>query len=214
MWATSDPGPASVALARALGLGGAMAGAPLLVVSGSATELTRAQLRQLAAERPTITRRTVSDGAVPDVDATTRVLDEALDEAGPQDVVVLATVIDESDLCRPTAEEAEEIPRALARAVRRNLEMHAVDGIFTTGGDVTAAVLAELGSHGLEISDEVVPLAVAGSLVGGPWDGLQVVTKGGLVGDATTTVACLDHLRRNADVHRRQVSAVESRQPY
>ena len=45
-------------------------------------------------------------------------------------------------------------------------------------------------------------------------DGLQVVTKGGLVGDAGTTVACLDHLRRNADAHRRQVTAVESRQPY
>jgi hypothetical protein len=60
----------------------------------------------------------------------------------------------------------------------------------------------------------VVPLAVAGSLVGGPWDGLPVVTKGGLVGDAGTTVACLDHLRSNADAHRRQVSAAESRNPY
>lgn len=219
VWAASDPGPASVALATALGLGGTSAGAPLLAVSGSATELTRTQLRQLAADRAVITRRTVcddtvGDGAVPDVDATARVLDEALGEAGPQDVVVLATVLDESDLRSPTAEEADEIPRALARAVRRNLETHVVDGIFTTGGDVTAAVLAELGSHGLEISDEVVPLAVAGSLVGGPWDGLQVVTKGGLVGDAVTTVACLDHLRRNADAHRRQVTAVESRQPY
>jgi len=214
LWATSDPGPASVALARALGLGGSRTGAPLLVVSGSATELTRAQLRHLASERATTTRRTVSDGAVPDVDATTALLDETLAAAGPQDVVVLATVLDESDLCRPTVEEAEEIPRALARAVRRNLEVHAVDGIFTTGGDVTAAVLAELGSHGLEISDEVVPLAVSGSLVGGPWDGLQIVTKGGLVGDTTTTVTCVDHLRRNADAHRRQVGAVESRQPY
>ena len=75
-------------------------------------------------------------------------------------------------------------------------------------------MLAELGSHGLEISDEVVPLAVAGTLVGGPWDGLQIVTKGGLVGDAGTTIACIDHLRRNADTHRRQVRAAESRQPY
>ncbi|MGH3368430.1 MAG: nucleotide-binding domain containing protein, partial [Nocardioidaceae bacterium] len=107
-----------------------------------------------------------------------------------------------------------DIPIALARAVRRNLEEHAVDGVFSTGGDVTAALLGELGSHGLEISDEVVPLAVAGSVVGGPWDGLQIVTKGGLVGDAGTTVACLDHLRRNAEVHRRQVSSAESRSPY
>lgn len=214
MWATSDPGPASVALARALGLGGSATGSPLLVVSGSATELTRTQLQQLAAERATVTRRTVGDGAIPDVDATTRVLDEALTGAGPQDVVVLATALDASDLSQPTAEEADEIPRALARAVRRNLENHAVDGLFTTGGDVTAAVLAELGSHGLEISGEVVPLAVAGSLVGGPWDGLQVVTKGGLVGDSGTTVACIDHLRHNADVHRRQVTAAESREPH
>ncbi|MGZ5400105.1 MAG: four-carbon acid sugar kinase family protein [Nocardioides sp.] len=214
MWATSDPGPASVALARALGLGGSAEGSPLLVVSGSATELTRTQLQRLTSERDTVTRRTVGDGAVPDVDATTKVLDEALGNAGPQDVVVLATVLDASDLRQITAEEADEIPRALARAVRRNLETHAVDGLFTTGGDVTAAVLAELGSHGLEISGEVVPLAVAGSLVGGPWDGLPVVTKGGLVGDAGTTVACIDHLRRNADVHRRQVTSAESRNPY
>ncbi|MGZ5404591.1 MAG: four-carbon acid sugar kinase family protein [Nocardioides sp.] len=213
MWATSDPGPASVALARALGMGGSAEGSSLLVVSGSATELTRTQLQRLTSERDTVTRRTVGDGAVPDVDATTKVLDEALGNAGPQDVVVLATVLDASDLRQITAEEADEIPRALARAVRRNLETHAVDGLFTTGGDVTAAVLAELGSHGLEISGEVVPLAVAGSLVGGPWDGLPVVTKGGLVGDAGTTVACIDHLRRNADVHRRQVTSAESRNP-
>ncbi|MFC5730294.1 MULTISPECIES: four-carbon acid sugar kinase family protein [Nocardioides] len=214
VWATSDPGPASVALARALGLAGSADGAPLLAVSGSATELTRTQLHQLSVERGAITHRAVRAGAVPDVDATARVLDEALSSAGPKDVVVLATVLDESDVWRPTAEEADAIPRALARAVRRNLEAHAVDGIFTTGGDVTAAVLAELGSHGLEISDEVVPLAVAGTLVGGPWDGLQIVTKGGLVGDAGTTVACVDHLRRSAEARRRQVTAVESRQPY
>jgi len=214
VWATSDPGPASVALARALGLGGSAEGSPLLVVSGSATELTRTQLQQLTTVRDTVTRRTAGDGTVPDVDATTRVLGEALAGAGPLDVVVLATALDASDLRQPTADEADEIPRALARAVRRNLENHAVDGLFTTGGDVTAAVLAELGSHGLEVSGEVIPLAVAGSLVGGPWDGLQVVTKGGLVGDASTTVACIDHLRRNADVHHRQVMAAESRETH
>ena len=215
-WVTSDPGPASVAMARAMGIERSTPGAPLLVVSGSATELTRTQLRQLAVDRPARMYRTptVGDTAVPDVDATAALLDGALQDAGPDDVVVLATVLDESDLCSVTADQAEEIPQALARAVRRTLEEHAVDGIFSTGGDVTAALLGELGSHGLEISDEVVPLAVAGSVVGGPWDSLQVVTKGGLVGDAGTTVACIDHLRRNAEVHRRQVSSAESRSPY
>jgi uncharacterized protein YgbK (DUF1537 family) len=91
------------------------------------------------------------------------------------------------------------------------MEKHGVEGLFTTGGDVTAAVLAELGSHGLEISGEVVPLAVSGTLVGGPWDGLNVVTKGGLVGDATTTVACLDHLRQAVYLDRRHVASADAR---
>ncbi len=213
VWVTSDPGPASVAMAAALGVQRQAQGAPLLVVSGSATELTRAQLRQLAADRQVVLRRapTVDGTAVPDPDATTALLDEALAEAGPDEVVVIATVLDQSDLRSVTPQQAEDIPRALARAVRRNLEHRQVDGIFTTGGDVTAALLRELGSHGLEISEEVVPLAVAGTVVGGPWDGLQIVTKGGLVGDAGTTVACVDHLRRNAELHRRQVHSAESR---
>lgn len=212
VWTTSDPGPASVALARAMGLADDVPGAPLLVLSGSATELTRLQLRQLVAERGARAICTPHVHAVPDVDATVAILDDALAEAGAGGIVVLATVLDEADLWSPTPEEATQIPLALARAARRVLESRPVDGVFTTGGDVTAALLAEVGSHGLEVSDEVEPLAVSGSLVGGAWDGLQVVTKGGLVGDAGTTVACLDHLRRQADAHRRQVTAAESRE--
>jgi uncharacterized protein YgbK (DUF1537 family) len=213
LWVTSDPGPASVALARALGLQEASSSAPLLVVSGSATELTRTQLRQLTSLRGTAVHRTptVGDSAVPDADATTKMLDDLLAGAGGDDVVALATVLEEAHLRPVSQAEAEEVPRALARAVRRNLEEHPVDGIFSTGGDVTAALLAELGSHGLEISDEVVPLAVSGTVVGGPWDGLPIVTKGGLVGDADAAVACVDHLRRTADLRRRQVTSAESR---
>jgi len=212
VWTTTDPGPASVALARAMGLADDVPGAPLLCLSGSATELTRLQLRQLVAERGARALRTPGVHAVPDVDATAELLADALAGAGPGGIVVLATVLDESDLWSPTPEEATQIPLALARAARRALESHRVDGVFTTGGDVTAALLAELGSHGLEVADEVEPLAVSGSLVGGPWDGMQVVTKGGLIGDAGTTVACLDHLRTQVDAHRRQVTAAESRE--
>ncbi len=212
-WVTSDPGPGSVAMAKALGIRGQGEAAPLLAVSGSATELTRRQLRQLVADRPvTLLRAPTPPGSpVPDIEATSRKLDEALDAARADEIVLLATVVDDSDLRTVSPDEAQDISVHLARAVRHAIEHHPVDGLFTTGGDVTDAVLSELGSHGLEISGEVIPLAVAGSVVGGPWDGLQVVTKGGLIGDSTTTVACLDHLRHNADIHRRQVVAAESR---
>ena len=216
VWVTTDPGPASAALADALGLGEGAHQAPLLVVSGSATELTRTQLGRLTTERGVAVHRTpcVGDTAVPDVDATGKLLDTLLTDAAPGEVVALATVVDESDLRPVSPEQAEEVPRTLARAVRRNLEEHAVDGLYSTGGDVTAALLAELGSRGLEITDEVVPLAVAGTLVGGPFDGLPLVTKGGLVGGPDAALACLDHLRRTADLRRRQVASARSRTPY
>jgi D-threonate/D-erythronate kinase len=213
VWVTTDPGPGSVALARALGLDRAATGAPLLVVSGSATDLTRQQLGALAGEQHVTVHRvpTLPDSAVPDADATSRRLGKALAQAGPADVVVLATVLDDADVRPTTPADADRIPRELARAVRRNLEAHPVGGLYTTGGDVTAAVLAELGSSGLEIWEAVVPLAVAGTVVGGPWDGLHVVTKGGLIGDADTAVRCIEHLRRAVERDRRHVTSAEPR---
>jgi uncharacterized protein YgbK (DUF1537 family) len=88
--------------------------------------------------------------------------------------------------------------------VRRALERYRVDGLFATGGDVSAALLDELGAYGLDVDEELVPLAVAGTFVGGPWGGLPVVTKGGLVGDAGTTADCVARLRRMAAAARRQ----------
>jgi uncharacterized protein YgbK (DUF1537 family) len=212
-WVTSDPGPASAALARRLGLATEGRGAPLLVVSGSATELTRTQLQRLVADRGAVLHRTprAPGSAVPDVDATAACVRDAVAAAGPDDVVVVATTVDAQDLARPGPAEAAEIPRALALAVRRALEEVRVGGLFCTGGDVTAALLEELGAPGVEVVREVEPLAVAGTLVGGPWDGLPVVTKGGLVGGPASTVACVDHLHEAARAREHQVAAAQSR---
>ncbi|NDL57832.1 four-carbon acid sugar kinase family protein [Phytoactinopolyspora mesophila] len=215
VWVSVDSGPGSVALASALGITRHAEGAPVLAVSGSATRLTREQLAKLCDELPVSVVRTVpgpeGPDVVPDVDATAAALDVALSTAGPDDVVLLATVLDEADVVDLDPGAAERIPAALARVVRRSLERHTVDGVFSTGGDITAALFAELAAHGLDVQEELVPLAVAGTFVGGPWAGLPVVTKGGLVGDADTTVACVQHLRRAAEASRRHVRTAQSR---
>ncbi|NGN67927.1 four-carbon acid sugar kinase family protein [Streptomyces sp. A7024] len=212
-WVGVDSGPGSVALALALGLGGRAEAAPLLAVSGSATALTRTQLARLRAEERVHVVRPVpyGRGPVPDVAATAAVLGEALAIAGPGEVVLLATVLDEADVVPLSGPDAEALPAALARAVRAALEHRPVDGVFATGGDVSAALFAELGALGLDVEEELVPLAVAGSFVAGPWAGLPVVTKGGLVGDAGTTLACVAHLRRAAAAARRLVPAARTR---
>lgn len=217
VWVSVDPGPGSLALAAALGLTHpADTGSPLLAVAGSATALTRSQLQRLVGERAVrVVRPTPERGsaAVPDVDVTSAALDDALADAAPGEVVLLATALEEADVVPMDDDTGTRLPGALGRVVRRVLENRPVDGVYTTGGDVTAAVLAELGARGLEVEDEVVPLAVSGSLVGGAWDGLPMVTKGGLVGDAGTALACLDHLAQTVRTRRLRVRAAGARTP-
>jgi uncharacterized protein YgbK (DUF1537 family) len=76
-------------------------------------------------------------------------------------------------------------------------------GLYTTGGDVTATVMRELGAIGMEIDKEIVPLAVGGRIAGGSADGLPIVTKGGLIGDTGTAVDCFDHLSTTTRVRPR-----------
>lgn len=209
-WLSVDPGPATVALALALGLGNPDGAAPYLAVSGSATELTRRQLArldQVASVR--IVRLVVDDAGHPDVDATTAALLETLERAGAGETVLLASSLEEGDLLPAPARAA--VPAVLARATRRSLESEQVDGLYLTGGDLAAACLAELAADGLDVTDEVVPLAVAGNIVGGPWSGLPVVTKGGLVGDDDTVVACLQFLEQAARARRRHVQPAGTR---
>lgn len=203
-WLCVDPGPSTVAFARALGLGGGQGAAPLLAVSGSATELTRRQLSRLRAAREVHLVRLVldADGA-PDGEATTADLVEAIRASGSGEVVLLASALDGEELLETRTRFL--IPEALARSTREALETVAVEGLFLTGGDLAAGCLALLDADGLDVSDEVVPLAVAGNLVGGPWSGLPVVTKGGLVGDDETTVACVAFLEQAAQSRRRHV---------
>ncbi|WP_275004017.1 four-carbon acid sugar kinase family protein [Promicromonospora iranensis] len=204
MWVGVDPGPGSLALARALLPAAETSGAPLLAVSGSATELTRAQLARLVAERDVVVVRP-DGGSVPDVDVTARHLVDALQGAGAGTTVLLATALAEQDVDPLSPAESAALAPALGRITRRALESCVVDGLYTTGGDVTAAVLAALGGRGIAVEDEVVPLAVAGEVVGGPWDGLPIATKGGLVGGPDAAVRCLDHLAQAAALRARWV---------
>lgn len=213
VWAGVDSGPGSVALARALGITGRAAGAPVLAVSGSATELTRTQLARLRAAEPVrVVRPVTAPGSpVPEPAATAEALVAELAAAGPGEVVLLATVLEEADVVALDPADAARLPAELARTVRTALERQPVDGLFATGGDVSAALFAALGAAGLDVEEELEPLAVAGSFVGGDWAGLPVVTKGGLIGGADTTVACVAHLRRAAAAARRHVPAAGRR---
>jgi uncharacterized protein YgbK (DUF1537 family) len=72
--------------------------------------------------------------------------------------------------------------------------MRPVAGVFACGGEMAAAVLDALDARGLEVKTEVEPLVVAGRIIGGPWDRLPIVTKGGLVGNRNTITTSIGHI--------------------
>jgi uncharacterized protein YgbK (DUF1537 family) len=51
-----------------------------------------------------------------------------------------------------------------------------------------------MGSIGLKLIDEILPLATYGEIIGGAHDGLKVVTKGGMVGGADAIVSRVRYL--------------------
>ncbi|BDR60952.1 four-carbon acid sugar kinase family protein [Lactobacillus xylocopicola] len=69
-----------------------------------------------------------------------------------------------------------------------------IGGVYTSGGDITKAFLEQNKAQGIEIKDEIIPLAVYGRVMGGRLDNMPVITKGGLIGDKTTLVECANYL--------------------
>ena len=68
-------------------------------------------------------------------------------------------------------------------------------GLYASGGDVTQAVCEKFCASGLELRDEVLPLAAYGVFAGGEFDGLHVVTKGGSQGNSDAINLCVNYLK-------------------
>lgn len=70
-------------------------------------------------------------------------------------------------------------------------------GIYSTGGDITAAIHRAAGTVGLRLITEVVPLAGYGIAMGGKLGGRAFISKGGMVGDENAMVTCVKYLQEH-----------------
>ena len=92
---------------------------------------------------------------------------------------------------------AKRITAGLAKVTHNIIEKASVkiNGTFSSGGDVTAALFAESKAEAIQLDDEVLPLAAYGKFIGGTFDGIPVVTKGGMVGNKQSIYTCVNYLR-------------------
>jgi len=152
-----------------------------LVVLGSNTELNHRQLEELDA--------IVIGLGTPDWEQVA---------AGGKTVVVETISGSEPDdihrdpgLADRAADAAAEL---LAKAHEKGLKCR---GVVASGGHMASRLVDALGAQRLAVAGEVAPLCARGTLAGGAWSGLPVITKGGLVGADGTLRILVDDLWRD-----------------
>ena len=96
----------------------------------------------------------------------------------------------------------EEISKIIANtltetAVKILKETQKFEGVYSSGGDITIALLKKLKATGVEIREEVIPLAAYGRIIGGDFPNLKLVSKGGMVGDEKTIKLCLHKIKND-----------------
>ncbi len=72
--------------------------------------------------------------------------------------------------------------------------------LYTSGGDITVSVCEAFGTSGLQLKDEVLPLAAFGEFQGGPYQGTYIVTKGGSQGAAGAINRCITYLKEKLHI--------------
>jgi uncharacterized protein YgbK (DUF1537 family) len=206
-----DPGPFTAALAEALGAGRRKEEPAVLLVIGSAVDLARQQIEVLRGNQPSVLvkadcRRLAGADAAREAEIASAAA-RLIEAADITSVLIVCTVEEADDVCsldelalengiekheasqRINAGLSEIAARVLARKKGR------IKGLYTSGGEVTLAVVQRLRAIGFAIRDVVLPLATYGRLIQGDCDDLAIVTKGGLVGDGQSLVHCVNYLR-------------------
>jgi uncharacterized protein YgbK (DUF1537 family) len=153
----------------------------VLVVLASPTEQNRQQLDELVAS----TKATVLE---PTEGTEAERMDWSLEghpeRGGDASVVVVQTVRGSPEgIGDPAAEAVRSATDLLGRTER---EGGRCIGLVVSGGRTAGLLMDALGARGVRALDEIRPLCGSGQLVGGGWDGLSIITKGGLVGDPST----------------------------
>ena len=69
-----------------------------------------------------------------------------------------------------------------------------LNGLYMTGGDTLVTVLQALGAAGIRLIDTVMPQTNLGMIIGGPFEGTYIVGKGGMIGKDDTAILAVNRL--------------------
>lgn len=205
-----DPGPFTAALSKELlGEPEVGPGQKLMVTVGSVSNLTRKQMEEFKLARSPLILEANAKKLIYDStcqEEVNRVSQKLLEKMDNYNIIGVTTTNNEEDILdlNRVAQElnitedevSQKITKGLAKITKKVLEESSsiIGGLYTSGGDVTIAVCNELEAVGIEVKDEVLPLAVYGRILEGKYHNTAIITKGGLIGDEKAMIKCTDYL--------------------
>ena len=178
-------------------------------VNGVARKQTNTLLKKMDVHDVTLTITKVLGSKEEREEEIKRVTNELLNVPDDKDILAVIgdgidpdKVISFEEYAKKLNVDEEELSNmintAFAEIVYNVLkERKDIRAIYTTGGDITAAVNEIIGTTGLYLNDEVVPLAGYGLILGGEFAGLQFISKGGMVGNEDAMVTCMKYLQEH-----------------
>lgn len=167
-----------------------------LVVAGSmnpATLLQVESLRRREVERIGLSLKDFLENRLPEWKTLRRRISTGFLKMG---VVILAwdNLEDiQSTLISP--QKIREMGRLLGQLVRHIVEEFEIDSLVISGGVTARSVCEALEAYGMQMREEIFPGIPESRLLGGPFDGLIMVTKPGGFGAGDTLIRIVEHLR-------------------
>lgn len=205
-----DPGPFTEAMARNfLRRPESLPGRKVLLVVGSVTPLARQQLKDVElnydagfvyADAEALIEESLAGKEIKNV------AENVLKKLNDYQILGIRTIKDEGDVLNieeiaqkrglHVDDVAEKISGGLAQITKEILDRSSgvLGALYTSGGDTTVAVCRELEAVGVEVKDEVIPLAAYGRIIGGKYNNIPLITKGGLVGGEDAISICIEYL--------------------
>lgn len=75
-----------------------------------------------------------------------------------------------------------------------------ITGLYVTGGDTMISILKTIGAKGIHLKDYVIPQTDLGVLLGGSFEGLTVIGKGGLTGQEDTALRSMKRIFKEGNM--------------
>jgi len=197
----------------------------MLFIIGSVSKVAISQISRFRAELDPYIVRVDANSLLYDSDREKekkRVESEILDNINENQMFLIASMVEKEDKLDLGLEAANAgltkyeasitISQNIAdignRVAKRMGDI--LGAVYTSGGDITKAFLELTETVGIQIKDEIIPLAVYGTVIGGKLNKKSIVTKGGLIGDEYTLTECAEYLRTKiADYYYEEPGKIE-----